>query len=349
MLVLGFLFGSSRAFAQYQHRVVLLEQESSNEAAAEVRTRLRGELTAAGFEVVLLPLPAEGDPAVVSDTAASELHPAAVILVIEKAADDTDPRRIELWLSDRLSRRTFVQSLNVDPDDAGRGYRRLAVQAVELLKARLAELQVTPPDLPPVKPPPPPPKRPPPPPPKKAEPKVGGRITGGAALLQGFEDVDASIAPRLGIGATIPAGSIGRAPFAVDVGATFTGFGTKSEVTTPGGNATVEQGLGTLDLGFRFDRGAVMQPVLVATGGAYSVNVEGTSEGERVGHEDRTWSVFTSVGAGLLIQPAKAFGIELEGQVGRAWAKTIVRIDGQDAAETGSPLLLFSLAAVGIF
>ncbi len=349
LLVLGVVLGACPALAQYQHRVVLLEQENVNEAAAEVRTRVRGELTAAGFEVVLLPWPNEGDPAVVSETTARELHPAAVILVIEKAADGSEPRRIELWLSDRLSRRTFVQSLTVDPDDAGRGYRRLAVQAVELLKARLAELLVTPPDLPPVKPPPPPPKRPPPPPPEKKEPTVGGRIAGGVALLQGFEGVDTSIAPRLGGGATIPAGSISGAPFAVDLGVTAIGFGTQSDVTTAGGSATVAQGLGTVDVGLRFDRGAVLQPLLVATGGVYSVDIEGTPEGERVGHEDRTWSMFTSVGAGLFIQPAEAFGIELEGQVGRAWAKTIVRIDGADEAETGSPLLIWSLSTVGVF
>jgi hypothetical protein len=59
--------------------------------------------------------------------------------------------------------------------------------------------------------------------------------------------------------------------------------------------------------------------------------------------------MFTSVGAGTWIQPDDAFAIELEGQVGRAWSKTIVQFDGPPVAETGSPLVVLSLAAVGVF
>ena len=350
-LALAFGLTTAGAFAQYRHRVVLLEQPATDEASSEVLARVRGELTAAGFEVVLLPVTVTGDPAVVSETSAPELHPAAVILVLERQAEGTEPRRIELWLSDRLSRRTFVQSLPVESDDAGRGYRRLAVQAVELLKARLAELMVThEPERP--KPKPPPPKPPPPKPPPPKEPGVGGRIAGGVALLQGFEGVNSSIAPRVRAGVTIPASSIRGAPFVVDLGASLSAFGNKATLKTSGADgaeARVGQALGTGDVGIRFDRGAVLQPVLSASAGVYSVGIEGTTEGSHVGHDERTFSMFTSIGAGLWVQPSAAFAIELDAQVGRAWAKTVVRIDGVDVAETGSPLVLLSLSAVGVF
>jgi hypothetical protein len=345
-------FWPNGALADHRHRVVLLEQPVTEEASVEVLARVRGELTAAGFEVVLLPATVEGDPVKMSETVASELSPAAVIFVIERPADDIDPRRIELWLADRLSRRTFVQSLPIDPDDAGRGYRRLAIQAVELLKARLAELTVTPlPELPPPKPvdAPSPPPSPPPPPPVKKQPGVGGRLAAGATMFQGFEGVDASFAPRGRAGVTLPAGSIEGSPVAVDLGATLAAFGNSSEVTTVGGTAHVSQGLGTIDVGLRFGRGAALQPVLLAAVGAYMVDVEGTTQPTRTAHAERTWSMFTSAGAGVWIQPASAFAIELDGQVGRAWAKTIVRIDGAEAAETGSPLVLLSIAAVAVF
>jgi hypothetical protein len=317
-LALLVVLAPATALAEYRHRVVLLEQPNTDEASTEVLARLRGELTAAGFEVVLLPAPVEGDPAEVSETAARELHPAAVILVIERPADDTEPRRIELWLSDRLSRRTFVQSLPIDPDDAGRGYRRLAVQSVELLKARLAELMLTRPLEPPPKKEKPPPPPPPPPPPKKKEPGVGGRLAAGATLLQGFEGVDSSIAPRVRAGVTLPAGSIQGAPFAVDLGGTLSIFGTKQTVNTAGGTATVGQTLGTVDVGLRFDRGATLQPVLSASAGLYAVSIEGKSEGSHVGNDEQTYSMFTSVGAGIWLQPAQGFAIELAGDVERA-------------------------------
>jgi hypothetical protein len=344
-VALGFV--STDALADHRHRVVLLEQPNEAEASTEVLARVRGELTAAGFEVVLLPATIEGDPASVSETTARELHPAAVIFVLERPAEGTEPRRIELWLSDRLSRRTFVQSLPIDDDDAGRGYRRLAVQAVELLKARLAELTVTrPPDKPQPKPEPPkPPKKAPPP----KEPGVTGRLVGGVAVLQGFEGVEASWAPRARLGASIPLGSISRSPFVLDLGGTLVALGSASEVRAPDGEASVGQGLGTVDLALRFDRGAALQPVLSTAVGLYSVSVAGTTDLDRVGNQDDTWSLFTSVGAGFWLQPAEAFAIELDGQVGRAWSKTIVQFDGPPVAETGSPLLVLSLAAVGIF
>ncbi|HEX6274561.1 MAG TPA: hypothetical protein VFZ53_16070, partial [Polyangiaceae bacterium] len=277
-LALAALFVTFGAFAQYRHRVVLLEQPNADEASSEVLARVRGELTAAGFEVVLLPA-VDGDPAVVSETVGRELSPAAVIFVLEKPAEGTDPQRIELWLSDRLSRRTFVQSLPVQADEGGRGYRRLAIQAVELLKARLAELQLSSPPDPPPPPPPPPPEPPPPPPPPPKEPGVGGRIAAGAALLQGFEGIGASVAPRLRGGATIPAGAVGGAPFVVDLGATLVALASGQVIRTEGGEARVEQGLGTVDVGLRFDRGGILQPVLSASVGAYTVSVEGTTEG----------------------------------------------------------------------
>jgi hypothetical protein len=168
-------------------------------------------------------------------------------------------------------------------------------------------------------------------------------------LLQGFEDVGGTFAPRGRAGVTIPAGSIEGAPFAVDIGATVAAFGSSSTVETPGGSARVSQGLGTVDFALRFNRGGAFQPVLLAAAGPYMVDIEGIEQEERVAHAERTWSMFTSAGAGAWLQPSPAFAVELEGQVGRAWAKTIVRIDGVEAAETGSPLVLVSIAAVAVF
>jgi hypothetical protein len=344
---------------RHRHRVVLLERptaagSSINDASLEVLARLRGELTAAGFEVVWLPAD-EGDPGVVSETAGSELHPAAVIYVLEKPAEGTDPHRIELWLSDRLSRRTFMQTLRVESDDSGHGYRRLAIQAVELLKARLAELQIAapsgepPPAVEPAPEPPPVPEPPPAPEPPTNEPAAGGRLAGGVALFQGLDGAGASFAPRLRGGGTIPAGSIGNAPLAVDIGATLAGLGTTTKVRASGGEASVNQGLGTIDVAVRFDRGALLQPVLVASAGAYTVNVEGHPTGTDIGHEERTWSVYTSGGAGVWLQPTAGFALELEGQLGRAWKKTVVRMNGIEAADVGAPLVVLSASGVGVF
>ena len=196
----------------------------------EVLARVRGELTAAGFEVVLLPATVEGDPAVVSETTGRELHPAAVIFVIEGP-----PRAASRAVSSSgspigLSRRTFVQSLAVDADEAGRGYRRLAIQAVELLKARLAELMVT--TCPTLRL-------------RTAEaaearcpatpsaPRTAGnrraacrRRGAPSGVRGGGFDLRGARARR----SDVPAGSIRGAPFALDIGGTVAGFGSTSKV-----------------------------------------------------------------------------------------------------------------------
>src|SRR5262249_41717545 len=143
--------------------------------------------------------------------------------------------------------------------------------------------------------------------------------------------------------------SISGAPFALDVGATVVGLGSRTTVRSDGGEAKVGHGFGTLDFALRFDRGAILQPVVGIGAGAYSVDIEGQSAGDSIGHEQRTWSMFTSAGAGLWIQPSPGFAIELDGQLGRAWSKTIVRIAEQEVAETGSPLLVLSVSAMGSF
>ena len=128
----------SAATDQSQNRVVLLEHPNRSEVGIELFSRVRSELTIAGFEVVSLPASGEGDPASVNETRASELQPIAVIYLVERSAEGAEPSHIELWLSNRLSRRTFRYRLPLDGEDAERGYPRLAVQVVEVLRARLA-------------------------------------------------------------------------------------------------------------------------------------------------------------------------------------------------------------------
>src|SRR5689334_22955815 len=99
------------ALADYQRRVVLLEHPGAGDEEREVTTRVRAELAAAGFEVVLLTA-ADGDPKQAVEGTGGELHPASVLLVerLENGEAGT-----ELWLADRLLHKTVVLRLRPEP------------------------------------------------------------------------------------------------------------------------------------------------------------------------------------------------------------------------------------------
>ena len=96
----------------------------------------------AGFDVIVLPV-TEEDPSLAVESTGRELHPASVLLVerLAKSSDDADGAT-ELWLADRMLRKTVVLRLKPEARDtvgtetaSSREAARVAVQAVELVKA----------------------------------------------------------------------------------------------------------------------------------------------------------------------------------------------------------------------
>jgi hypothetical protein len=336
------------ARAAYRHRVVLLEPPAA-ESSVEVRARLRGELSAASFDVITLQVDSIADPKRMSETAASELQPAAVVFVVDPGPPD-QVRQASIWLSDRLLRRTFVLTYTVDPADPGRDSARVAVQVAEILKADLAELSVTKPDrpkAPPPEPPPaPPPVEPPPPPERLGD---GVRAEAGVALVQGFHGFGAALTPVARVGASLPSSWFRRAPLSLDLVLTAAALGSTARTEHEADSATVRQALGTFAVTARFAPTASVQPMLSVSSGAYRAEWSGEAEAPRVANEGRTWSGISGGGAGVWLQPTSGFALTLQGDVLSAWSRTILRFRGEEAASVGSPLLFVSLSAAGVF
>ena len=119
--------------AEPRERVVLLEPVEIDEVFVEVLSRVRGELSAAGYEVIVLRAAPDVEPKVAVETAGSELSPVAVLLVHRDSGDDSVSRVTELWVSDRLSNRTSVQRIKVD--DAAVGFAKTGEQIALLAGA----------------------------------------------------------------------------------------------------------------------------------------------------------------------------------------------------------------------
>jgi hypothetical protein len=345
-----FLLSSAWARADYRHRVVLLEPPNAD-SSLEVRARLRGELSAAGFDVITLQIGAIEDPKFTSETAARELQPAAVLFIVEPQGPSDQIRQASIWLSDRLLRRTFVLTYAVDPADPGRDSARVAVQVAEILKADLAELSVTRAEKPPEpepapEPPPPPPSVPPPAPARLGD---GVRLEAGAALLQGFDGFGAALTPLVRVGASLPSFWFRRAPIAVDLVLAGAGLGSIARTERAASSAVMRQTLMTFAVTARLLPTSAVQPMLSVSSGAYRMAWAGRAEAPSTANQGSTWSGVSGAGAGVWLQPTGGFALTLQGEALSAWSRTVVRLDGEPAASAGSPMALVSASLVGVF
>jgi hypothetical protein len=330
--------------------VLLLEHPAGDDTDHELVTRVRAELSAAGFDVSVQDAPGD-DPKQAVEAAGHELHPASVLLV-ERIPPSSENREgfVELWLADRLLRKTVVLRLKPPEAELGEANRadaasrqaaRVAVQAVELVKARLAELSLTREDRGPAPPPPAPPVAVPPPAARGARPN----LTLGAGMLEGFQAGQQSFTPVLRLGVALPESWTGQV-LALDVRGGFVGLGRSAHIRHGAGSATLRHTALGLDAVMRFMPEAHVQPWLSLGGGALVLDVAGTAPDPYRNDSARTVSGMVSAGAGLWLQPVSGFGLALEAQLMNAWSKTVVRIAGEDAAEVAAPLLLLSGGAM---
>ncbi len=338
---------SSGVHAQYRHRVLVLERANGSDFDREITTRVRAELGAAGFDVLVLPV-TEEDPKQAVESAGHQLHPAAVLLV-ERLVAGSDAKAhsasAELWLADRMLRKTVV--LRLKSAEAGSGAdsaasnsreaSRVAVQAVELVKARLAELAVTREQKPAA-------RAAPPAAPTPAALQLRGahpNLTAGLGLLEGFQTGQQALTPVLRLGVALPERWTGEI-LAIDVRGSFVGLGRAARIEHGPGAATLRHTAVSLDVVMRFLPRRRVQPFVSLGGGVLALDVAGDAPEPYRNDSARTLSGLVNASGGLWLQPIRGIGLVLEGQLLDAWSKTVVRIAGEDAAEVAAPLLLLS-------
>jgi hypothetical protein len=351
------LLAVAPARADNRHRVVLLEP-AYPDRTLEIHARLRGELEAAGFEVVVSRVPAHENAQEVGQALARELLPLAVLYVLERPQGSApDPASGpapqahdgEIWISDRLLRRSYILKFDVAAGEPAADYSRVAVEAVEVLKARLAELSVTREERRED------PKAPEPEPPvvepaSETPPShVSGAFHAGAGVLQGFDGIGPVWTPLVRTGISLPPGLMRGAPFSIDVLGVAAFYGAQARVQSGLGSAGIRQSLVGLEVWGRFAPDSVVQPVLALSGGAYRTEVEGSAADPELENSGETWSVFTGIGTGVWAQPSRGFAVVTKAEFLVAWARTVVEVANEEVATAGSPMLFVSLSAVGMF
>jgi hypothetical protein len=344
----GVLLGTSPLRAEYRYRVVLLET-AADARSAEVEARLRGELTGAGFEVVALPVAPGDNVERRAEAAAGELHPAAVLYVIVQPADaDSEPSR-SLLISDRLLRKNFVVRFRADAQAPANQAAQVAVQAVEILNADLAELSVTreTPPSPPVVPNAPPTRETPPRADARERHRAHAELQGGIGVLQGFHGTGAVWTPIVRAGVIAPESWLDGAPLTLSLLASVAAFGGETTVATPDGEAQLTQAAIDGELVACFAPHAPFAPFVLLKTGAYTLRAEGAQAA--VVHTERTWSGASGAGVGVRAALGTGFALVLSGELAFAWSRTIVHIANVEVASAGSPTALYGATAVGVF
>jgi hypothetical protein len=358
LIVMVVLILTARARAEPARRVVLVIPGAIGPVATEALTRVRGELQAARFEVITEVVAADVDrrAAVEREVRRGNARAAFGIFFGGGSA--------EIWVTDAATGRSAVQTLPLDAASPERRAAVLAVKAVDLLKATLAEIWINPPVPPapaPVAPASPVAASPTPAPPPsvpadetRSNDEGASRAGAGEVGVRGEEPEPRSqpLVSRVEIAAGagwLSAGSTSSwAPQAAvsvfdgRIGGRLvaSGYGTAVTVESAGiGSARFTQSFGVAEVVVRQPFGRYFETTASVGGGAYRIS--GSAIGDdpiQQGHSDSTWSPVVGGGVGAAIT-LRRLTIAFDARVLEATTSTSVRIAGDQVAEVGRPLI----------
>jgi hypothetical protein len=327
--------GASRQARAASGRVALARPAATDPTVAEAVNRIRGELVAEGFDVVLVDAPPSTDPA-----GAPPADPTAIATI--GLAVDKDTHVAELRVVDRLTNKVVIRRTPVDDAGSGHAAEVLAVRAVELLRASLLELLVAPR----------PARAAAPPEVRQAtawvakalpmEPDPAWAVEVGAAVLGEVGDVPPAILAM--------ARGRRRLFGALDLRATVAGLGTTPRVTKDVGNATVTQAFGMVEAVGVFWARAPVHPTVSLGAGALYVGVDGhpaSASAPFRGRSDSLWAFVGDAGVGAAVRLERHFELTFEGHAMLATPQPTITFAGSDVGRVGLPSLLGSLSIAG--
>jgi hypothetical protein len=307
--------------------VVVLVSPSDDDVTRNALARITGELAAAPFRTITLPIDPDIDVLSQIETAADEQSATAAFAIVR----DRDPGsgRVTIWVSSRVTGTTTIRRMPVEGGYVDRSATRLAVESVELIRASLAGLWPSPPV-----------ERPletftpaAPPGPRVAVALSVGRLTD-------FGDAPAFWAPQLGA-------SWGR-PDGIAVRATASGFGPGADVSSDRGSVHIGRTTGTLGLvrSLRSDR--TVQPTFGIAAGVQRLTVHGTSP-PQLAHDSHAFSGLAMASVGIAVAFGPRVAAFAEADTTMVWPASKVRIGSVDVAIFDGPSLFTHLGLRATF
>jgi hypothetical protein len=318
---------SLNATPNWRGLVVVLVSPTDDDVTRDALARITGELAAAPFRTITLPIDPASDVLSQIERAGDEQSATAAFAIVREG--DPGSGRVTIWVSSRVTGTTTIRRMPVQGGDVDRSATRLAVESVELIRASLAGLWPSPPAA----------THPetttcaPPPGPRVAVALSVGRTTD-------FGDAPAFWAPQL-------AASWGR-PDGIGARVTASGFGPGADVSSDTGSAHVGRAVATLGLvrSLRSDR--TLQPVFGVAAGVQRLAVHGTSP-PPLARDASAFSALAmaSVGLAVALGPRVAAVVEADATI--VWPASKVRIAGDDVAIFDGPSLFTHLGLRATF
>jgi hypothetical protein len=329
----------SAAAASDSPVVALVRSSGSTASTNEAMNRIQGELTADGFNVIVVDA-----PIVLADTPDAPAAPDRdAIASIELVVDPRD-HSAELRVMDRLTNKAVVRRAIIEAPEGPQFAQVLAVRAVELLRASLVEVLVL--------------SHPPP----VAVPPAAAKAAVERARTWTESSLDLKRSPAFGFdaGAAVLAGFDGIGPSMVgvlrlrralgssfQVRVTLAGLGTEPTVRASSGSASVAQDLGLLEVLFTPWQDRVVRPVASLGAGPFYIAVDGQATPPFTPAQSAGWSVAFDAGAGAEVRIGRHFDVSMEAHAFITRPYQVTRFLGQDEADVSQPTLLGTVTVVG--
>jgi hypothetical protein len=334
MLLLALLIPAAPAAAA---TVVLIRTPNPNAMASEATVRLRGELSAGGFDVRVVDCPASTDPHEFMEEQSLEPDVEAVVAIFA----DSPTNAVELSVIDRVTRKTVTRRVPADPA-ATRSAEVLSIRALELLRASFLEIalgasRADPPDTPP-----------PPPPPAEVTrmtnaalenrwPQTWALEIGGCAFMS-FEGLGPTVAPVLRAERQWRDWLVGRV--------TLAGLGTRSRIESESTTANVAQAFGLAEVGIKLRSGRLLRPFLSIGGGVLHVTTEAQPPPHGIAVNQDLWTALADAGAGLRVALRARFELAAEVHVQAAPFYPAFQFFKDTVARSNRPTVMGSLTLV---
>ena len=330
----------SRASAQTappSESVILLQPSTSSLAARRSLARIRDELSADRFDVIVADSSTAGDRGAVIEGAAARLAEDGTVLVM---FGDPESGQAELCVVRRTARRIAVRRATVAVDDPERIPELLAKRALELLRATALELSV------------------------EIRTRAARGKVGGASPQPGIPSSSMPPAPApdaalvvvdMGVGmwnsvegppaAVAPVGRVGlRLSEWAWARVSVVGFGSRPRVDTAYGSASLSQAMALLECAAIFRPDKRVRPTLSLGAGALQVAVVGTGAAPYEGREPQRWSAAFDGGFGVAFAVGSRAAVVTELHALLAAPHPVVRFADTRAATIGYPSLILTLA-----
>lgn len=289
---------------RHEEVVILLQPTAASPVIRRSIARIRDELLADRFQVVLVDSTSAGGPGAIVEKAAHDLGADAILTLF----GDGETGQAELWVIERVGGRTAIRRVMVAIAEPERMPEVFATRALELLRATALELSLETTPAPRLQQDPgtvvasqPGPA---PAPPSSAE---RGLLSfdAGIAMFQSLAGPPAAIAPTGRIQLRLSDWLMARLSLA--------GLGSRPRIETAYGSAELSQTIGLVEVGPVFRNGKRLRLGVSVGAGFLKVNMLGVGKPPYEGREEHRWSAVFDAGVGgaLALQSRVALVTEL--------------------------------------